>query len=64
MSLYQICAPRVPGAQPETYPVDGTLAEVRELATERYGARRDLLRLNVRIERRDGQLVEYAGPPR
>ena len=60
MSKYAVTAPTTPGADPSRTPA-ATLAEARMIARQ-YRHRRDLRGQDVRIERADGQLVEYAGP--
>lgn len=62
MSRYQVTAPKTPGATPSSQPA-ATLAEARKIA-KAFAGRRDLTGQDVRIERADGQLVEYAGPSR
>lgn len=59
---YTVNAPKTPGAA-ATAIAAGTLVEARKIAKQFYG-RRDLKRQDVRIERADGTLVEYAGPAR
>ena len=59
---YAVSAPRTPGAA-HTSTQAATLAEARKISKE-FSSRRDLSRQDVRIERNDGSLVEYAGPAR
>jgi hypothetical protein len=58
---YVITAPAVPGAAPTRVGTAETLADARKRAREFSRRRRDLRGQDVRIERPDGQLVEYAG---
>lgn len=62
MHKYVVTAPKTPGATPSGQPA-ATLAEARKIAAT-YLDRRDLRGQDVRIERPDGRLVEYAGPAR
>ncbi len=60
---YILRAPKTPGAQPSDISAHVYLAEARK-AARAFRDRRDLTNQDVRIERVDGQLVEYAGPNR
>lgn len=60
---YQIQTRTTPGATPSIVASTKTLAEARKVART-YSDRRDLTNQDVRIQREDGQLVEYAGPNR
>ena len=61
---YQVSAPKTPGASPTVLSTHSTLREARKAARS-LGARRDLTRQDVRIERTtDIHVVEYAGPSR
>jgi hypothetical protein len=62
MSKYLVTAPQTPGARPSSQPA-ATLARARRIA-KTFRDRRDLNGQDVRIEREDGRLVEYAGPAR
>lgn len=62
MSKYIVTAPKTPGATP-TGQTANTLADARKIAKS-FQDRRDLKGQDVRIERDNGQLVEYAGPAR
>lgn len=62
MSKYNVSAPKTPGASPSNLPAS-TLREARSIA-KTFRDRRDLCGQDVRIERPDGTLVEYAGPSR
>jgi len=59
---YLITCPATPGATPSVCGKANTLSEARRIARELW--RPDLQGQDVRIERPDGHLVEYAGPPR
>lgn len=61
-NVYRVTAPATPGATPSSE-LAYTLTEARRLAAK-FRYRRDLTGQDVRIERLDGQLVEYAGPAR
>jgi hypothetical protein len=61
---YTIEAPRVPGLQPSKISEHETLSAARKAAKEFSANRPDLKRHDVRIDRPDGHLVEYAGPTR
>lgn len=61
---YQVSMPTHPGARSVTLGPYSTLAEARRVAKTRSSGRRDLVGQDVRIERTDGQLVEYTGPAR
>lgn len=61
MTKYQVTAPATPGAQPTVIGAADTLSDARRIAKP-LRARPDLSGQDVRIERPDGQLVEYAGP--
>lgn len=63
MAKYVITAPSTPGAQPTVQGEFATLRTARA-AAQKLSGRRDLKGQDVRIERPDGQLVEYAGPAR
>lgn len=59
---YNVSAPKTPGsAHSITHAT--TLADARKIAKQ-FSSRADLKRQDVRIERADGTLVEYAGPAR
>lgn len=58
---YTITAPKTPGSTPTAIATAATLREARKLAREHSRGRRDLRGQDVRIERENGQLVEYAG---
>lgn len=62
MTKYIVSAPKTPGATPSETPA-ATLAEARKIA-KTYSGRRDLKGQDVRINKADGSLVEYAGPAR
>ena len=62
MTKYTVSAPKTPGASPSAHPAK-TLAEARKIA-KTFADRRDLKGQDVRIEKADGSLVEYAGPAR
>lgn len=62
MTKYHVTAPKTPGATPSSEGAS-SLREARQIAKQ-YRDRRDLSNQGVRIERPDGQLVEYAGPNR
>lgn len=53
--------PPAPGATPSLYPAE-SLEVARRLARRLIADRPDLRGQDVRIERTDGQLIEYAGP--
>lgn len=59
---YYVTAPETPGAVP-TRTRAHSLVWARKVARTYHG-RRDLTNQDVRIEREDGRLVEYAGPNR
>lgn len=59
---YIVTAPKTPGATP-TGTAASNLAAARKIARQ-HRHRRDLAGQDVRIEREDGSLVEYAGPAR
>lgn len=61
---YLLTYPETPGAEP-TSTECATLRQAREMAAAevRFG-RKDLTYQDIRIERADGTLVEYAGPCR
>lgn len=61
---YQVSAPATPGARLTVAAKYATLRDARRYARDAYRSRRDLTWQDVRIERPDGMLVEYAGPPR
>lgn len=61
---YVLTAPTTPGAQPSHQGSYSNLRLARAAAKKRFAGRRDLVGQDVRIERADGQLVEYAGPAR
>ena len=63
MTSYQIRTRTTPGATPTVVAETKTLAGARKIART-YRDRRDLTGQDVRIERADGSLVEYAGPTR
>jgi hypothetical protein len=63
MSKYTVTAPKTPGAQPAEVAAVRTLAEARRAARP-FASRPDLKGQDVRINRADGSLVEYAGPSR
>lgn len=60
---YVVTAPKSPGAQPSAVAECATIAEARRAARP-FASRKDLSGQDVRIERPDGMLVEYAGPSR
>lgn len=60
---YLVTYPSTPGATP-TSRFMNTLREARAFARKHTKHRNDLAGQDVRIERLDGQLVEYAGPAR
>ena len=60
MNKYLVTAPSTPGATPTSQSVH-TLRDARRIART-FRDRRDLRGQDVRIERADGRLVEYAGP--
>lgn len=62
MSKYNVSAPKTPGATPSNHPA-ASMAQARKIA-KTFANRPDLKGQDVRIERADGQLVEYAGPAR
>lgn len=62
MSKYTVTAPKTPGALATSQSAN-TLAQARAIAKELAGARY-LTHQDVRIDRADGHLVEYAGPCR
>lgn len=61
---YVISMPATPGATPREVARPQTLREARVIARKLSHDRRDLVGQDVRIERHDGSLVEYAGPAR
>jgi hypothetical protein len=61
-SKYFVAVPESPGSVATRLPAS-TLADARRIA-RRYRERRDLKGQDVRIERADGRLLEYAGPAR
>lgn len=61
---YVVTAPSTPGATPTTQATCGTLREARREARSLSCDRADLAGQDVRIERADGSLVEYAGTGR
>lgn len=61
---YTITMPRTPGAQASAVATATKLADARKQAKSLSSDRRDLRGQDVRIERADGSLVEYAGPAR
>lgn len=61
---YTITMPKTPGAQPVAVATATKLADARKQAKSLSRDRRDLKGQDVRIERTDGSLVEYAGPAR
>lgn len=62
MSKYIITAPSTPGAAPSEQGQANTISAARDAARKLW---RPWLRgQDVRIERPDGELVEYAGPAR
>ncbi len=61
MSKYNVSAPKTPGATPSVIAGADTLRAARREAKAFRAGRRDLHRQDVRIEREDGSLVEYAG---
>jgi hypothetical protein len=63
MLKYQVTAPVTPGSKPTGVGFADTLRGARALSKP-FKSRRDLRGQDVRIERADGQLVEYAGPAR
>jgi len=63
VTKYQINTRSIPGAQMTTQGRTSALRDARRIASE-YRDRRDLTWQDVRIERTDGSLVEYAGPAR
>lgn len=61
---YEITAPKTPGATPSVVATATTLSAARKSARYFSRDRRDLSGQDVRINRPDGSLVEYAGPTR
>jgi hypothetical protein len=60
---YRVTAPSTPGAVATEQARCVTLVAARR-AAKRFAQRKDLNNCDVRIERADGVLVEYAGPNR
>ena len=60
---YEVMTRKTPGAAPTVVASAATLRDARREAA-RYADRRDLCGQDVRIQRPDGSLVEYAGPAR
>ncbi len=58
---YRISAPSTPGSRPTIQGAHGNLRDARRSACL-FNDRNDLTYQDVRIERADGHLVEYAGP--
>ena len=64
-ATYQVRLPETPGSQPRVAARGLTLAQARrECDSYDIQERRDLTYQDVRIERADGRLYEYAGPMR
>ncbi len=61
MNKYHVSAPKNPGAVPSVIASSTTLRDARREAKAFTRGRRDLRGQDVRIERADGSLVEYAG---
>lgn len=61
MNKYIVTAPATPGATPSVVSTHATLTAARKSAVGFSRGRRDLRGQDVRIERPDGALVEYAG---
>lgn len=61
---YIVTYPATPGATPSTQSTHTNLRDARTAANRGASHRRDLNGQDVRIERPNGRLVEYAGPPR
>lgn len=64
MDIYQVTYPTTPGSTPTVQIGARTIREARRHARAEAQARRDLTYQDIRIERRDGRLVEFAGPSR
>ncbi len=60
---YYVLAPATPGAAPTVLHAADRIRDARTLASQ-LDDRGDLTYQDVRIERRDGSLVEFAGPAR
>ena len=60
MNRYIVTAPATPGATPTSQPAP-TLAQARKIARDISRGRHWMRGQDVRIERLDGTLVEYAG---
>jgi hypothetical protein len=58
---YHVTAPATPGAQPTVIETCATLRDARRAARDHSRGERWLRGHDVRIERPDGMLVEYAG---
>ena len=63
-NLYQIRYPRTPGSDPSVNGYADCIGDARRLAIAYTADRKDLRYHDVRIERLDGRLQEYAGPYR
>jgi hypothetical protein len=61
-NLYQIRYPRTPGSEPSVNGYADCIRDARSHAIVYTASRRDLRYRDVRIERLDGRLQEYAGP--
>ena len=61
---YSLCYSHVPGARPLVQSRHDTLREARRAAALIRRQRPDLTYPDVRIDRADGSVVEYAGPTR
>jgi len=61
---YVVTAPKTPGATPVALATCSTLREARREARRVSQDRPDLKGQDVRIDRQDGSLVEYAGTGR
>jgi hypothetical protein len=58
---YHVSYPSTPGAAPAVHATASTIREARRIARDASRGRSDLRGQDVRIERPDGVLVEYAG---
>jgi len=64
-NLYVIWAPATPGATPTPCASGRSIAEAEQVASERFGSRRDLIYQDVEIRnRRTGCRMTFAGPIR
>jgi len=64
LAKYNISYPLTPGAAPSIAEQNVSLREARKIAAHVAARRRDLTYQDIRLERADGTLVEYAGPAR